>query len=101
MRILLDTNIIMDFIVKREEFSDDAEKVINLCIENNIPCCIAAHTIPNLYYIFRKFLTVQQRRDILLELCEIFNVVGIDSYKLISALQRDDFTDFEDCLQVE
>ena len=31
----------------------------------------------------------------------MFTVVGIDAEKLTSALQNDDFTDFEDCLQVE
>ena len=101
MRILLDTDVIMDFIMKRTPFSDDADRVIELCMENNIDGCIAAHAIPNLHYILRKHLTLQQRRDVLLQLCRMFIVVGIDAAKIESALQNDDFTDFEDCLQVE
>ena len=101
MRILFDTDVLMDFILKRENFSDDAEKVIALCMENDVKACIAAHTIPNLHYILRKHLTIEQRKDILLEICRMFTVVGIDVEKLTSALQNDDFTDFEDCLQVE
>ena len=46
-------------------------------------------------------LTLEQRRTMLLEVCRMFVVVGVDAEKLISALQNDDFTDFEDCLQSE
>jgi len=101
MRILIDTNVIMDFIVEREPFSDDAEKVIELCLNKGISCCIAAHTIPNLFYILRKHLLVAERRDILLKICKMFTIVGIDSSKLESALQDSNFEDFEDCLQVQ
>jgi len=101
MRILLDTNVIMDYIVKREPFSNNAEKVIDLCMEKSIQGCIAAHTVPNLYFILRKHLTTDQRRDILLKVCKMFTVIGIDTNKLESALQNIEFDDFEDCLQVE
>jgi predicted nucleic acid-binding protein len=101
MRILFDTDVLMDFILKRELFSDDAEKVIALCLENDIKGCISAHTVPNLHYILRKHLTTEQRKGILLDICRMFTVVGIDAEKLISALHNDDFIDFEDCLQVE
>ena len=101
MRILFDTDVIMDFIITREHFSDDAEKAIALCMEKNIQGCIAAHTIPNLHYILRKHLTADTRRDILLEICRMFTIIGIDAKKLMSALENNDFTDFEDCLQVE
>ena len=102
MRVLFDTNVIMDFIIKREPFSDNAEKAIGLCLGNeDIQASIAAHTIPNLFYILRKYLTTEQRRDILLEICRMFSVVGIDADKLVTALHNDEFSDFEDCLQVE
>ena len=101
MRILLDTNVIMDYIVKRSPFSDNAEKVIELCMESNVQACIAAHTITNLFYILRKHLSVEKRRSILLMLCKMFTITGIDADKLKSALLDTEFNDFEDCLQVE
>ena len=101
MRILIDTNVIMDLILKREPFFCASKKVIELCANNNIQGCIAAHTVPNLYFILRKHLTIGQRKDILLKLCKMFTVVGIDAEKLEAALQNNDFDDFEDCLQVE
>jgi predicted nucleic acid-binding protein len=101
MRILIDTNILIDFIVKRQPFSDDAEKVIDICMSDNFNSCIAAHSIPNIHYILRKHLTKEQRKNILLEICSMFVVVGIDVIKLVSALENDDFSDYEDCLQLE
>ena len=102
MRILFDTNVIMDFIVKREPFSSNAETAIGLCMSNSsIQACISAHTVPNLYYILRKHLKPEQRRDVLLNICTMFAVVGIEADKLIAALQNENFTDFEDCLHAE
>lgn len=34
-------------------------------------------------------------------LCQILTVVGIDEDMIVRALQNIDFTDFEDCLQME
>lgn len=36
-----------------------------------------------------------------MNLCSVFDVEGIDRIKLIAGLQNEDFTDFEDCLQME
>ena len=102
MRILFDTNVIMDFLIKREPYTGYAERAIAICMGNSdIQAGIAAHSVPNLFYILRKHLTIEQRRSILLEVCRMFVVVGVDADKLISALQNYDFMDFEDCLQAE
>ena len=101
MRILIDTDVIMDFLMKRGSFSDDAEKMIAFCMREGIQGAVAAHTIPNLFYILRTHYTKEERRDVLLKLCKMFMVVGIDANKLESALCNTSFSDFEDCLQME
>jgi predicted nucleic acid-binding protein len=100
-RILIDTNVIMDYIVEREPFSADAFKIMEYCAKHDVESCIAAHSIPNLFFILRNYLSAEKRRSVLLGLCRIFTVVGIDAAKLESALQNDAFEDFEDCLQVK
>lgn len=37
----------------------------------------------------------------LINLCKIFDVEGIDRTKLLAGLQNEEFADFEDCLQME
>jgi predicted nucleic acid-binding protein len=100
-RVLVDTNVIMDYIADREPYAAQAYDVVALCINKTISGCIAAHTILNLFYILRKELTVEDRKKAFMTLCRIFTVVGIDRAKVVSALMSEDFSDFEDCLQNE
>lgn len=46
-------------------------------------------------------MTEEDRREALKDICQIVKVEGIDSFKIISALDNVDFADFEDCLQEE
>ena len=101
MKILIDTNILLDVIVKREPYFTDSEKIISMCVENKINGCIASHSVINIFYILRKSHTSKERRKILLDLCKIFDVINIDKHKMINALENERFDDMEDCLQSE
>ena len=100
-RILVDTNILLDYLLEREPFFEDAKQVIMSCINGKSNGCIAAHSISNMFFILRKDYSAKERREILLNLCKIFDIEGIDKAKLISGLQNENFSDFEDCLQME
>ena len=100
-RILIDTNVLLDYLLEREPFFDDAKKVILSCVDGKVKGCIAAHSIPNMFFILRKDYSIKERREILSNLCSIFDVEGIDKTKLLSGLSNEDFSDFEDCLQME
>lgn len=99
MKILVDTNVIADFLMKREPHKTEARRIIALCSDKEIDGYIAAHTIPDLFYILRKDLPLPERRAMLLDMCNIFTVSSLDGTKLIAALRDEDFRDFEDCLQ--
>ena len=100
-KILIDTNVLLDYLLEREPFFDDAKEVILSCTDGNVKGCRAAHSISNMFFILRKDYNAKERREVLLNLCKIFDVEGIDKAKLISGLGNDDFSDFEDCLQME
>lgn len=100
-RILIDTNILLDYILMREPFCDDAEKIVSVCADGNVEGYVAAHSVSNMFFILRKDYNAKERREILINLCSIFEIVGIDKVKLLAGLQNDDFEDFEDCLQME
>lgn len=101
IRILLDTNILLDYILTREPFYDNAKKIILACINGTVKACIAAHSISNMFFILRREYESKERRKLLLNICKIFDIEGIDKEKLISGLENDVFFDFEDCLQME
>lgn len=100
-RILIDTNILLDYLLTREPFYVDASNIVSICVDGKVKGCIAAHSISNMFFILRKDYNVKERREILINLCSIFDIEGIDKGKLISGLQNEDFSDFEDCLQME
>lgn len=101
MRILIDTNVLADVLLGRDPYYDIAYSILTLCADKKVYGYMAAHSIPNLFYILRKFMTEEERRQALKDICQIVKVEGIDSFKIISALDNVDFSDFEDCLQEE
>lgn len=101
MKILVDTNILVDYIVCRKPYSDDAENIMLLCKNNQVKGCIAAHTVMNLFYILRKEMSAEERKHLLLYISEFMEINGIDRYKIKNALNNSLFNDVEDCLQME
>lgn len=100
-RILIDTNVLLDYLLTREPFYEEAKEVVLACTDRKTKGCIAAHSIANMFYILRKDYDAKERREILINLCTIFDVEGIDKAKLLSGLRNEEFIDFEDCLQME
>ena len=101
MKVLIDTNVIMDVLVGREPFLEMSRYVVNLCDNCVIEGFLAAYSITNLFYMLRKYYPSDECHDILLDIFDIFSVIGIDETKLKTALQNKEFKDFEDCLQIE
>ena len=99
MRALIDTNVLIDYISRRAPYYDTAFKIVDACDKSVFDGCIAAHSVPDIFYILRKSIPVDERREVLRRLCEIFEVESIDKRKLVDALADESFTDFEDCLQ--
>ena len=74
---------------------------VKLCAERKISGVIAAHSIPTMFYILRKFYGQEELRNMLLHICNIFSVSPLSQTKIISALKNNAFADFEDNLQEE
>ena len=101
MDILIDTNVILDHLCSRQPYTDSAGKILRLCFQQDCKGYIAAHSITNIFYILRKQFSVSDRKRMLLDLCDFIDVVGIQKKQIIDALNNDDFTDLEDCIQFE
>ena len=101
MSTSLDTNVLLDYILLREPFAQSAQKIIDYCRQELLEGSIAAQSVADMFYILRKNIAIDERRRILLNLCNIFHVENIDKDKLKRALLNENFSDFEDCLQTE
>ena len=98
MKVLIDTNVVLDVLCKREGFYEKSATVIKYCEINKITGIISALTIPNIVYIMRKELDRQKTVDIIEELQLIFTVADLRADDIKKALALD-FTDYEDALQ--
>ena len=102
MDVLIDTNIIMDYITKRTTSPnlDASIRAIELCAEPEVHGYVAFHSISNLWFSLRT-LPLDIRRQWLLHVCELLTVTSTEHDKVVRALHNSDFKDFEDCLQDE
>ena len=101
MLILIDTNVLLDVIARREPYVIFSEKIIDLCRQEIINGAIAGHSVLNAMYVLRKNFTLEERKEIFLSLCEFLYVESVHLGKIIQALKDDDFSDFVDCLQMQ
>ena len=101
MLVLFDTNIILDVLEKRLPFYDSSKSVLESCVSGNVTGYIALHSISNIFYILRKRYSAADRRKLLLNILDLLQVADADHESVRNALQREDFSDFEDCLQDE
>ena len=96
MKILLDTNVIIDYIEKRGQFAEASTRVFNLCEEDFFEGFIAAQSVADIFYILRKKFTVDKRKDILNDICETLDIAEITKWHVHSALADNVLCDLED-----
>lgn len=54
MRVLIDTNVVLDFLQEREPFVENAARLFERLDAGELEGFIAATTITNIYYIIRR-----------------------------------------------
>ena len=101
IRALIDTNIILDWIMTREPFFVVAKQVMEECMIGNTIGYLASHTLSDLFYILRKNFSVQERKELLLLLCNRFHIIPEDENIMVAALNNNLWSDFEDGLQMQ
>ena len=99
MVLLIDTNVIIDYLSGREPQYENAEKLINYCGRFEIKCYIAFHSVSIIWYNLRKNFSTKERRNLLLSVTNFFTVAGASHNAVVRAILDENFPDFEDCLQ--
>lgn len=98
MKVLVDTNVILDVLCNRKEFVEDSLRVFQCCEAQHITGYISALSIPNIVYIMRKELDPERIREILHTLTMVFSVVELRESDLLKAAELP-FADYEDAIQ--
>ena len=101
MRILIDTNIILDLIQSREPHCENASKIINSCVTLENVGYISSHSLSDLFFILRKDKTVAERKAIILHLCKYFKIIAEHKDFFVSVCNNSEWNDLEDGLQMK
>lgn len=98
MRLMIDTNIILDVLLEREPFFTQSKQILTMCENKQILGFISASTATDIFYLVRKAL---QSTD------EAYRALGhiLDIVKVLTVTNEDvnaaflvKAKDFEDCL---
>ena len=99
MVLLIDTNVILDYLLVRKPQYDDADKFIDYCTKFDVRCYLAFHSVSTIWYHLRKHFDLKERRTLLLKITDFFTVTGASHNAVVRAILDENFPDFEDCLQ--
>ena len=61
-KLLIDTNIIIDLLAKREQFYEEAQELFTLADEKNLSLFISALSFANTHYILTRHLSTDGAR---------------------------------------
>lgn len=97
MKIVLDTNIVLDTLAKREPFFANSNAVLKLVAEGKVGGAVSANTLTDIYYILRKHLDKETIIAALKALMELLEILDVTRDECLSALDSP-MNDFEDAL---
>ena len=97
-KLFLDTDVLMDFLSKREPYAQEAAMLFDLCEKKKIRIYISSLCLGNLYYLLRKLIGHKRTIDLLKTLTELVDILAVDKKVVLEALHSG-FSDFEDGLQ--
>ena len=99
MKLLIDTNVVLDVLLRREPFFRTAAEVLNLAQRDDVREYVSASAITDIYYIANKQLKDRAAvRDLLERLLKIVSVAAVSEQEIRNALNLT-WADFEDSVQ--
>ena len=98
MRLMIDANILLDVLQKREPHFHDSSLIWKLCETDSAEGYVSSLTVANLIYVMRKELTPKKTEDILQKLKLIFQLSDLSVSDITKAAEMK-WNDFEDAVQ--
>ncbi len=99
MRVLLDTNVILDFLLDRQPFAGPADEVWQALQQGRAEGYVSPITPVNVFYIARKMKGVNYARQLVVGLLAVCPACPLDDSVMQAAL-RLPLTDYEDAVQL-
>ncbi|MDE6762424.1 MAG: PIN domain-containing protein [Oscillospiraceae bacterium] len=98
MKIMIDTNVILDVLILRQPFYEDSRKTLEMCEKKIVQGFITASSVTDIFYLVRKTLhNTEEAYRCLGALLDILKILPVTNENVISAFTVK-ANDFEDCL---
>jgi Predicted nucleic acid-binding protein, contains PIN domain len=97
MKVVLDTNVILDVLANREPFVDDSEAVMMASTDAHYESAITANTVTDIAYILHKHLDKASLKAALLGLLELVSIIEVNHANCVGAFELQ-MNDCEDAL---
>lgn len=99
MKVLIDTNVIIDVLAKREPFHKASAQILRLSETGKITAFISASSVTDVVYILRKYIPDKSALTLTVQnLLSIVDVADILKTDILRAFEAN-FSDYEDALQ--
>ena len=99
MKLLIDTNVVLDVLLQREPSCRTATAVLNLTQRDDVREYVSASAITDIYYIANKQMKDRDTvRDLLKRLLMVVSVAAVSEREIQNALNLA-WGDFEDSVQ--
>lgn len=99
MRVLLDTDVVLDFLLARHPFGEAAQSIWRAHEQGRCTAYISAITPVNIAYIARKLVGANEAQRLLGILLSALPICSIDG-QILTAAQQTGMGDFEDAVQL-
>lgn len=97
MKVLFDTNVVLDVLMTREPHAEVAAQLLSLVDTGRLDGVVCATTLTTTHYLAARAAGEAAAKRYVDELLALFDVVCVDRPVLLSALGLD-FSDFEDAV---
>lgn len=97
-KVLIDTDVLMDFFFDREPYAEYATELLNSCANKEMQGFTTPVIVSNVYHLLRKTAKHSMIVEKIKQLLTIIEIVKMDKNVVLSALNSE-FKDFEDALQ--
>jgi len=95
---LLDSNVVLDFLLKRTPFNVVAKELFTLALNEKIEICISSLAIANIYYLLQKAIGKAESLILLREILNFSKILSVGQHEILEAIISD-FLDLEDSIQ--
>ena len=99
MRIIVDTNVILDFLLEREPHAASAKGLFEMIYQEKVEAFITGSSVTDIYYVTAKRLGAALARETVKHLITILGIIAVDGNTCAAALDLP-IADFEDALIV-